>query len=310
MKHIIPRRTFAKQALYTSLALPMISWTKPTERSPASNKICVFSKHLQFLPDYKSMAEVAAEIGFDGVDLAVRPGGHVLPEHADTDLPKAVEAVKGAGLTVPMMTTRILYADETHTENLLKLAQQLGIEYYRLGYYKYDMEKGVEASLESYVPHIQKLTKLNQYYQIHGAYQNHDGKNVGAPIWDIWQLIKNEDPNFIGIQYDIRHAVVEGGKSWVLGFDLVKSHIRTLVMKDVIWEKNEKGKWQTKHVPLGEGMVDFDQFIGLLKEHKIDVPISMHFEYEWYEKEDSLEVKKEKTIAAMKRDLDTLRGMM
>ena len=42
-------------------------------------KIHIFSKHLQFLI-YKDMAEAAAEMGFDGIDLTVRPNGHVLPE--------------------------------------------------------------------------------------------------------------------------------------------------------------------------------------------------------------------------------------
>jgi L-ribulose-5-phosphate 3-epimerase len=41
-------------------------------------KICVFSKHLQWT-DVKEAAAIARDIGFDGVDLTVRPGGHVLP---------------------------------------------------------------------------------------------------------------------------------------------------------------------------------------------------------------------------------------
>ena len=59
-------------------------------------EVHLFSKHLQFL-DYKDMAEAAAEMGFDGLDLSVRPKGHVLPERAEEDLPKAVEAMKAAG---------------------------------------------------------------------------------------------------------------------------------------------------------------------------------------------------------------------
>jgi L-ribulose-5-phosphate 3-epimerase len=35
-------------------------------------KINIFSKHLQFL-NYYDLAEAAAEMGFDGIDLTVRP---------------------------------------------------------------------------------------------------------------------------------------------------------------------------------------------------------------------------------------------
>jgi hypothetical protein len=33
------------------------------------------------------MAKAATEIGFDGVDLTVRPKGHVLPDNVEKDLP-------------------------------------------------------------------------------------------------------------------------------------------------------------------------------------------------------------------------------
>ena len=85
--------------------------------------VCIFSKHLQWL-DYDGMAEAAAEAGFDGVALTVRPGGHVQPERAADDLPRAVEAVKKAGLCVPMMTSGITDPNDSVTEQVLKTASE------------------------------------------------------------------------------------------------------------------------------------------------------------------------------------------
>ena len=56
-----------------------------------SFKLNVFSKTLQFL-EINKMVNLAAEMGFDGIDLTVRPKGHVLPENVEKVLPKAVEA--------------------------------------------------------------------------------------------------------------------------------------------------------------------------------------------------------------------------
>ena len=69
--------------------------------------LCVFSKHLQWLsvPD---MAKAAADLGFDGVDLTVRKGGHVDPTRVTTDLPRAVETIQKAGLSVPMIATDVI----------------------------------------------------------------------------------------------------------------------------------------------------------------------------------------------------------
>jgi hypothetical protein len=65
--------------------------------TPVAQKlqICVFSKHLQWT-DVHEAAAIARDIGFDGIDLTVRPQGHVLPERVETDLPAAVEAVRSA----------------------------------------------------------------------------------------------------------------------------------------------------------------------------------------------------------------------
>ena len=46
-------------------------------------------------------------MGFDGVDLSVRPEGHVLPEKVERDLPKAVEAIRKVGFSPFIMTTAV-----------------------------------------------------------------------------------------------------------------------------------------------------------------------------------------------------------
>ena len=89
------RRTFtAKLFLTAGIAASGNHWLFPNplsdlpekiSGSPAFKndseafKISIFSKHLQWL-DYNGMAKVLSEIGFEGTDLTVRPGGHVLPE--------------------------------------------------------------------------------------------------------------------------------------------------------------------------------------------------------------------------------------
>lgn len=44
---------------------------------------------------------------------------------------------------------------------------------------------------------------------------------------------------WIGVQYDIFHATVEGANSWPLGFNLLKQYIGTLAIKDFYWEKKD-----------------------------------------------------------------------
>ena len=306
----ISRRKFLTGVAMAGASIPLagIASGTNTNASKHKRKICIFSKHLQWL-DYDGMAQTAAEIGFDGIDLTVRPGGHVLAERAEQDLPLAVKAVEKAGLKVDMMTTRITDPDDVYTEKILKTASGLGLKYYRMGYLRYDNSLGIAESLEIFKPKIAKLAALNKKYNIHGAYQNHAGTRVGGPVWDLWELIKDLDPQWFGCQYDIRHAVLEGGSSWPLALQLLKKYIKITAIKDFKWTKID-GEWKSPMVPLGEGMVDFDRYFKMIKEIKIPGPISLHFEYPLggaNKGSRELSIARDQAIAIMRKDLNVLR---
>lgn len=114
----------------------------------------------------------------------------------------------------------------------------------------------------------------------------------------------------MGLQYDIKHATLEGGQSWPLDVRLMHDHIKTMDVKDFMWVKKE-GKWQVQLVPLGEGMVDFPKFFSLLKQHNVSAPMSLHLEYPLGGAENGakqLNVKPSVVIEAMRKDLLTIRG--
>jgi sugar phosphate isomerase/epimerase len=254
------------------------------------------------------MAEVAADIGFDGVDLTVRPGGHVLPENVAKDLPKAVAAIKRAGLIVPMMVTKITDPDDPLTETILKAASTQGIKFYRMGYIKHAKDISLADSLDKIKRSFAKLAALNKKHNIVGMYQNHSGDRFGGPLWDLWEVLKDMDPKWIGVQYDIRHAIVEGAYTWPQAMELLKIYIKTTAIKDFYWKK-QKNEWKIKNCPLGTGMVDFDSYFKLYKRLNLSGPISMHFEYKHYDKDDPFEGKQKNTIKIMQKDLNTLKKM-
>jgi L-ribulose-5-phosphate 3-epimerase len=245
----------------------------------SSMPIHAFTKCLQFL-DFNEMAKVLAARGFDGADLAVRPGGQVLPENVETDLPKAAKALRNEGIDTRMIVTAINNPDDKFTRPVLKAMADLGIKYYRMGYLDYDNKLSVIENLDRHKVTIEKLEKINREYGVHGGYQNHSGRRVGGPVWDLYHLLKDRDPEYIGVQYDIRHATVEGGVSWPVGMKLLAPWIKTTAIKDFVWEKGENGRWIIKNVPLGKGMVDFKTYFELYKLLDISGPVTIHYEYD------------------------------
>src|SRR6185295_1570057 len=171
----------------------------PTELKPSSDsdsgpaKICFFSKDLPRLA-YDEMASLIAETGFDGIDLTVRLGGHVLPQNVERDLPLAAAAAKKSGLKIYMIATDILDAEERFTEAILRTASSLGIGYYRMGPRFYDEKKSIPENLADFRIRYAKLANLNKKYKIRGECQNHTGDRFGAAVWDQWEVLKDIDP--------------------------------------------------------------------------------------------------------------------
>ena len=301
------RRGFLKKSILAGALFPLVhaDLFSIIPRNTASRlKIHIFSKHLQFL-NYRDMADAVAALGFDGIDLTVRPKGHVLPERVEDDLPKAIDAIRKVGLMSSMMVTAVDDATDPTDKKLLAVAAKLGIKYYRMNWFSYPEGETMPAAIESYQRKVKELSQVNKELGLTGCYQNHAGRLVGASLWELWQLVKEADKQHMGIQYDIRHATVEGGTSWQNGLRLIYPHIKTLAIKDFNWEK-KNGKWDIQDTPIGEGMVDFKTYFKLLKQYQINVPVSLHFEYPLGGAENGatqISVDRQVVFNAMKRDL-------
>ncbi len=130
----IKRRTFIKttSAAVVGMSLPTLASASEIFKSIPKHQICLFSKHLQYL-DFQEMSEIIARTGFDGIDLTVRPGGHIEPETVEIDLPKVIKAAQSSGLTIPMMTTNIADPDDAISKKVLEVAANNGVKYYRMG---------------------------------------------------------------------------------------------------------------------------------------------------------------------------------
>jgi sugar phosphate isomerase/epimerase len=213
--------------------------------------------------------------------------------------------MRRVGLVPLLMTTAVEDAGNSTDKKVLEVASKLGIKYYRMNWFSYPEEKPIPDALKQFQQKIKDLSNLNREMGLTGCYQNHAGNLVGASLWELWELLKEADKQYMGLQYDIRHAVVEGGKSWQNGLRLVQSLIKTLVIKDFLWEKRE-GQWNPKGVPLGAGMVDFKTYFRLLKQYKVNVPVSLHMEHPLggaEQGETKISVDKKVVFDAMKKDL-------
>lgn len=293
----ISRRDFVtKTALATALAAagPLTAFAQV----PPRFKIIAFSKPFAEL-SFEDTADLVADIGWDGIECPVRKkSGQIAPEKVEEDLPKMVEALKKRGKEVTIVTTEITRVDPL-AEKVLRTAAKLGIKKYRLGFEKYAKDKPVTETLREVGAALKDLAALNRELGLQGGWQNHSGSDyVGAPIWDLWTMIKDLDPKNMGICFDIGHATLEGGLSWPIQARLMEPFYVAVFLKDFRWEKTGKG-WQPLWCNFGEGTVQ-KTFLTSLKKSSFNGPLCQHHEYK------TLGTGKE-MVANMKKDLATLR---
>lgn len=293
--------TVAAAAVPFSKVLASVDIGDKTRKFPIS----FFTKPLDtFEPEF--MAEILASAGINSFDLSVRPKGRVEPERVSEDLPKMIEIGRKYQLKTDMMVTAITDSSDPFAVDVLTTASKNGIKHYRLGYYDYDYKKGIMASLTDVRTKMERLALLNQKTGIQAGYQNHSGTRIGAPMWDVWELIKDLPHAWMSSQFDVRHAVTEGASSWILAMRLLNKNIGSLALKDFTWEVSG-GKAKVVSVPLGEGIVDFELFFSTLKEMNLIVPITLHAEYPLLlaEEEKKTLLQKQKIIASkLKKDVD------
>jgi len=265
---------------------PLLIGQRPASASAPTRPpgLRLFSKPLQWL-DYDPLAEAAAAAGYAGIELTVRPGGHVEPEKVADALPAAVAAARRHGLTIDMMVTAITSADDPGARKLLEVAAQAGVKLYRMGYIAYDDSVSMRTSLDRTRERMLRLADLNRACGIVGCYQNHHGlgpasNRLGSSIWDIDAILDGVDPAWIGCQYDPRHAVAEATGSWSRALRLIAPRIRSVCLKDFRWAAADS--LAPVDLPAGQGIVPWERVFSLLRELGVDVPFTVHCEWQLF----------------------------
>lgn len=240
--------------------------------------LCIFSKHMARF-GWDELGATASRLGFEGVDLTVRPKGHVAPERVAEELPKAVEAIRRHGLEVPMVTTDLKDASDPAAKPTFAAMQALGIRLYKPGYWSYASEPRVESTVGAIRRRLEGLLALGRDYGVAAGLHNHSGRYFGCAIWDYREILRGVPPERAGYYFDPGHAVIEGGLfNWRVSLDVVLGRMKMSAVKDFVWERSG-GRWRVLWRPLGEGMVPWEEVFSAYARAGFQGPLSLHLEY-------------------------------
>jgi len=241
--------------------------------------VCLYSRVL-IKVGYIDLPMIVRGLGFDGVDLSVEPGGHVLPAKADYTLMPALEAITGIGLDVPMLTTALTTPDND-AQQVLGLATYIGVPFFRPGHWKFTGSAEVQMQLGVVQRDVAILAQLGRATKMAMGIHNYLDGAEGAAVADIDRVIRPIDPQWVGYDFDVAYATLEGGEAGFEGpLELALPRLKMVTLRDFKWEKQADGGRTVKACPLGQGVVDFARFFAALAKARFAGPVSLQVDHQ------------------------------
>jgi sugar phosphate isomerase/epimerase len=234
----------------------------------------IFTDNLSDL-SIRDACREAKMAGFDGLDLTLRPGGHVKPENAQEGLAKAHE--------IAMVTTGITAADSPFAESIISAAH-FRIPAFKLGYWRYEPFGTLLKQLDDARRKLEGIVALTRRYGIRPCLHTHSGPILSNSVL-VYLLLKDFSPAEVGAYVDPMHMCYEGGGSgWEMMLDLLAPWIALVGVKNYILPATERDsygqqRFQIKKAPLADGIAPLPQFFQRLKQIGYDGVVSLGSEY-------------------------------
>ncbi|HMO25101.1 MAG TPA: sugar phosphate isomerase/epimerase [Tepidisphaeraceae bacterium] len=246
--------------------------------------IAVFAKHLQAW-SLERCCERVREAGFDGLDLTVRPGGYVEPGPSlGARLADAVGIVRSHGLTVPLITTGLIRADDPAAPTTIAAATELGIPEIKLHYWPWAPDQPFDAAVDDARRQLAGLAQHVRGGKTRLNLHNHSDRYVTHAAHAVRRLVDDHDPRTVGVYLDPAHLTLEGGLAgWRSAIDLLADRITMVAVKDFRWidvDPDRSRPQERRWVPVGSGNVRWTDVLALLGHQGFHGTFSIHGEYQ------------------------------
>ena len=189
-------------------------------------EFAVFTKPWKTMP-LPALGAFVKGMGFDGIELPVRPGYQVEPGAIATDLPKAVQTLSAEGI-------KILSVAGSTDEATIAACADAGVPIIRVcldvppGRAYLDYEADIQAEYD-------RLAPLLERYGVKIGVQNHSGRYI-ANAMGLRHLIERYAPAQVGAVLDPAHCALNG-EIPELALDIVWSHLCMVNLKNVYWHR-------------------------------------------------------------------------
>jgi sugar phosphate isomerase/epimerase len=238
-----------------------------------NTQLLVFAKHWPEL-SLQALGRMVKGLGFDGVELPVRPGFPVTPETAAQKLPEAVRILAEQGIRVASVA-----ADAS--DKIIEACGHAGVPLIRV-MAPIDMSKGYLASESKARKELDALLPALKEHGVAVGVQNHCGMFIGSAV-GIMHFIEDYDPKCVGAVLDLGHSGLVGEPD-EMAIDIVWSHLLLVNLKSAYWRRSagpevKDAPWKPYWTIGGYGLCTWRTVIEELRRRRYGGDICLTAEY-------------------------------
>ena len=212
-------------------------------------------------------------LGFDGIELPVRPGFPVDPDNMAVELPKAVK-------TLATHSVSIYSIAGAATESMIAACGAAGIPTVRvmapIG------PKGYLSTEEQMRKEFDVVLPVLERHKVRIGVQNHSGRYISNAS-GLRALLAGYDPKLIGAVWDAAHNALQGEEP-ELALDIVWRNLCMVNLKNAIWKRKSApdapvADWSIYWTPGNEGLASWTRVAQELKRRQYVGVVCLTAEY-------------------------------
>ena len=232
----------------------------------------------------RQLGERASDLGYDGLDLAVRDGHAINAANVTQALPGAVRAWRDLGVNCPMISssTDLIDPDAAEAVTLFEAAAAAGVPRIKIGYFKFNPGDSFEDLWSLARRRLDGFEILSRCTGVQTMYHTHSGQCLGSNCAGLRHLLQEYDPEHVGAYVDLGHLAING-EDVQMGLAMLRDRLSAIGGKDARHFPDERpdrrASFADGFVLLGQGAAEWPEAMALLKAWGFDGPITVHTEY-------------------------------
>ena len=222
----------------------------------------------------EQLGELVSGLGFDGIELPVRPGFQVEPETVIRDLPKAARQLAERGV-------KICSVAGPADEKTIVACAEAGVPVIRT-MARLDPAEGYVAGEARFRKEYDALVPLLDTHGVTLGVQNHCDWFVANAL-GLRALLRGYDPKHVAAVWDAAHEALNGSLP-ELAIDVIWPHLCMVNLKNAVWKRTngpeaEAAEWRHYWTSGQHGLASWSRVVQELKRREYSGVVCLTAEY-------------------------------